>query len=180
MIEAATMKWMHLSFDQPGCVMGLYSRDANLLSQIPRLTDNIVFSAANRQASACFSWIEVLRHLSHRPVLSVAAGMSVLVHVYWMCDEQVPVHVCTCCRDICVGLSACGCAAARLADVRHTIMHCHWVLTVPHGPNHTAAASGVDVLWQVLSPMCILVQPCMICAGSCLTLCVYVCVEWKY
>ena len=54
MIEAATMKWMHLSFDQPGCVMGLYSRDANLLSQIPRLTDNIVFSAANRQVQLTF------------------------------------------------------------------------------------------------------------------------------
>ena len=48
MIQAATMKWMHLSFDQPGCVMGLYSRDANILNQIPRLTDNIVFAAANR------------------------------------------------------------------------------------------------------------------------------------
>ncbi|KAA6422589.1 MAG: hypothetical protein FRX49_07450 [Trebouxia sp. A1-2] len=32
----------------PGCVMGLYSRDANILNQIPRLTDNIVFAAANR------------------------------------------------------------------------------------------------------------------------------------
>ena len=48
MIQAATMKWMHLSFDKPGCVMGLYSRDANILNQIPRLTDNIVFAAANR------------------------------------------------------------------------------------------------------------------------------------
>ena len=56
MIEAATMKWMHLSFDQPGCVMGLYSRDATLLSQIPRLTDNIVFSAANRQVQLVFQW----------------------------------------------------------------------------------------------------------------------------
>ena len=48
LVEAATMKWMHLAFDQPGCVMGLYSRDANYLTQIPRLTDNLVFSAANR------------------------------------------------------------------------------------------------------------------------------------
>ncbi len=53
MIQAATMKWMHLSFDQPGCVMGLYSRDANILNQIPRLTDNIVFAAANRSGFAC-------------------------------------------------------------------------------------------------------------------------------
>ena len=51
LVEAATMKWMHLSFDQPGCVMGLYSRDANYINELPRLTDNIVFAAANRQVS---------------------------------------------------------------------------------------------------------------------------------
>ena len=49
LVEAATMKWMHLSFDKPGCVMGLYSRDANYVNELPRLTDNIVFAAANRQ-----------------------------------------------------------------------------------------------------------------------------------
>ncbi|DBA78463.1 hypothetical protein WJX79_001206 [Trebouxia sp. C0005] len=48
LVEAATMKWMHLSFDKPGCVMGLYSRDANYVNELPRLTDNIVFAAANR------------------------------------------------------------------------------------------------------------------------------------
>lgn len=49
LVEAATMKWMHLSFDKPGCVMALYSRDANYVNELPRLTDNIVFAAANRQ-----------------------------------------------------------------------------------------------------------------------------------
>ena len=29
--------------------MGLYSRDANYVNELPRLTDNIVFAAANRQ-----------------------------------------------------------------------------------------------------------------------------------
>ena len=48
MIQAATMKWMHLSFDRPGCVMGLYARDSNYVSPMPRLTDNIAFAAANR------------------------------------------------------------------------------------------------------------------------------------
>ena len=67
MIEAATMKWMHLSFDQPGCVMGLYSRDANYVNEIPRLTDNIVFSAANRQASALLRHV----HADCNPLLQI-------------------------------------------------------------------------------------------------------------
>ncbi len=49
LVEAATMKWMHLSFHKPGCMMGLYSRDANYVNEVPRMTDNIVFAAANRQ-----------------------------------------------------------------------------------------------------------------------------------
>jgi len=49
LVEAATMKWMHLSFDKPGCMMGLYSRDANYVNELPRMTDNIVFAAANRK-----------------------------------------------------------------------------------------------------------------------------------
>jgi hypothetical protein len=59
MIQAATMKWMHLSFDKPGCVMGLYSRDANMLNQIPRLTDNIVFAAANRSGLLVFCFCSI-------------------------------------------------------------------------------------------------------------------------
>ena len=50
-IEAAIMKWVHLGFDKPGCVMGIVSRDANYLNQIPRLTDNLVISAANRSVT---------------------------------------------------------------------------------------------------------------------------------
>ena len=50
LIEAATMKWMHLGFNQSGCVMGIVSRDANYLNSIPRLTEDIVISAANRYA----------------------------------------------------------------------------------------------------------------------------------
>ena len=48
LVEASTMKWLHLGFNQSGCVMGLYSRDQAYLNDIPRLTDNIVISAANR------------------------------------------------------------------------------------------------------------------------------------
>lgn len=47
-VQASTMKWNHISFNQSGCVMGLYSRDQAYLSSIPRLTDNIVITAANR------------------------------------------------------------------------------------------------------------------------------------
>lgn len=47
-VEAAIMKWVHLGFDKPGCVMGLVSRDANYLNSIPRLTKDVVVVAANR------------------------------------------------------------------------------------------------------------------------------------
>lgn len=47
-IEAAIMKWVHLGFDKPGCVMGIVSRDANYLNSIPRLTKDVVVVAANR------------------------------------------------------------------------------------------------------------------------------------
>lgn len=49
-IEAAIMKWVHLGFDKPGCVMGIVSRDANYLNSIPRLTKDVVVVAANRSA----------------------------------------------------------------------------------------------------------------------------------
>ena len=42
------MKWVHLGFDKPGCVMGIVSRDANYLNTIPRLTKDVVVVAANR------------------------------------------------------------------------------------------------------------------------------------
>ncbi|KAL3147413.1 hypothetical protein ABBQ38_014479 [Trebouxia sp. C0009 RCD-2024] len=47
-IEAAIMKWVHLGFDKPGCVMGIVSRDANYLHTIPRLAESLVLVAANR------------------------------------------------------------------------------------------------------------------------------------
>lgn len=47
-IEAAIMKWVHLGFDKPGCVMGIVSRDANYLNTIPRLAESVVVVAANR------------------------------------------------------------------------------------------------------------------------------------
>ena len=48
MIEASTMLLMRMSFDRPGCVMGLYARDANYLQSMPRLADNLLLTAANR------------------------------------------------------------------------------------------------------------------------------------
>lgn len=50
-IEAATMKWVHLGFDKPGCVMGIVSRDANYLNTIPRLAESLVVVAANRSVT---------------------------------------------------------------------------------------------------------------------------------
>ena len=50
-VEAAIMKWVHLGFDKPGCVMGIVSRDANYLSSIPRLAETLVVVAANRYAT---------------------------------------------------------------------------------------------------------------------------------
>lgn len=48
MIEASTMLLMRMTFDRPGCVMGLYARDANYLQSMPRLADNLMLIAANR------------------------------------------------------------------------------------------------------------------------------------
>lgn len=50
-IEAAIMKWVHLGFDKPGCVMGIVSRDANYLHTIPRLAESLVLVAANRSVT---------------------------------------------------------------------------------------------------------------------------------
>lgn len=47
-VQASTMKWNNIGFNQSGCVMGLYSRDQAYLNAIPRLTQNIAMSAANR------------------------------------------------------------------------------------------------------------------------------------
>ena len=65
MIEASTMKWLHMSFNQSGCVMGLYSRDANYLQQIPRLTDNLVMAAANRSANNANNCDDHSQHDTH-------------------------------------------------------------------------------------------------------------------
>ena len=47
-VQASTMKWNNIGFNQSGCVRGLYSRDQAYLNAIPRLTQNIAMSAANR------------------------------------------------------------------------------------------------------------------------------------
>jgi FtsP/CotA-like multicopper oxidase with cupredoxin domain len=47
-VQASTMKWMDLTLNQTGCQIGLYSRDATMLHNIPRTTDHIYMSAANR------------------------------------------------------------------------------------------------------------------------------------
>ena len=50
------MKWVHLGFDKPGCVMGIVSRDANYLNTIPRLTKDVVVVAANRSVVALLAF----------------------------------------------------------------------------------------------------------------------------
>lgn len=45
---AATMKVMDLSIAEPGCQMGLSSRDGAPLYHIPRNTEHIALVAANR------------------------------------------------------------------------------------------------------------------------------------
>ncbi|BDA44392.1 probable multicopper oxidase LPR1 homolog 3 at C-terminar half [Coccomyxa sp. Obi] len=48
MVQASTMKWMDVTFNDTGCHFGIYMRDGNFLRDFPRLTDHIVMSAANR------------------------------------------------------------------------------------------------------------------------------------
>lgn len=47
---AATMKVMDLSIAEPGCQMGLFSRDGAPLRHIPRNTEHVSLVAANRCA----------------------------------------------------------------------------------------------------------------------------------
>ena len=70
-VQASTMKWNHISFNQSGCVMGLYSRDQAYLNSIPRLTDNIVISAANRYQ---YSMSAAAFALLHKAAVSLRAG----------------------------------------------------------------------------------------------------------
>ncbi|KAK9818159.1 hypothetical protein WJX72_008005 [[Myrmecia] bisecta] len=47
-VLAIVMKWMDLSLDAPGCVMGIYARDGNMLRAVPRMADHLMLAAANR------------------------------------------------------------------------------------------------------------------------------------
>ena len=51
MVQASTMKWMDLSLNASGCTWGVYARDGILLRELPRMTDHIVLSNANRYVS---------------------------------------------------------------------------------------------------------------------------------
>ena len=50
MVQASTMKWMDLSLNASGCTLGIVARDGILLRDLPRVTDHVVMSAANRWA----------------------------------------------------------------------------------------------------------------------------------
>ncbi len=47
-MQASISKWMDVSLDIPGCTLGLYARDGNLLRALPRPVTNIMAAAANR------------------------------------------------------------------------------------------------------------------------------------
>jgi len=47
-VQASISKWMDVSLDVPGCTLGLYARDGNLLRALPRPVTNIMAAAANR------------------------------------------------------------------------------------------------------------------------------------
>ena len=51
-IDAMTMKWLDLTISGSSCHMGLLGRDGIPLPVIPRLTDHIVLTSANRSVSS--------------------------------------------------------------------------------------------------------------------------------
>ena len=48
MVQASVMSWVDLSLNASGCTWGVVERDGILLRDLPRMTDHVVMSAANR------------------------------------------------------------------------------------------------------------------------------------
>ena len=117
MVQASTMKWMDLSLNASGCTWGIYARDGIFLRDLPRMTDHIVLSNANRcgqpdhpalPATPCFGLLDCERSIPAQCItryegtvvlgrLHVAAVLQSLESAlklsnFWVCGQGGAVH----------------------------------------------------------------------------------------